>query len=129
MFESVGSDSLDGEPAFYVTDFKRIVGHIETDEITLDNCKPKGGGGLYFRTGLSKSLLRVERAFTDTRNYLTHYNPSKELKAAKDWELEIICLKIEVLFQLHFLQLIGFSREQIDSIVVNSSQLKRKCVL
>ena len=65
--ESYGRDILNWEPAFYVTDFKRIVGHIETDEITLDNCKPKGGGGLYFGTGLSKSLLRVERAFTGVK--------------------------------------------------------------
>lgn len=71
LFESVGSDSLDEESAYwdmlnwepeFNNHFKRIVGHIETDEITLDDCRPNRGFS-YYRTGLSKSLLRVERAF------------------------------------------------------------------
>ena len=62
-----------------------------------------------------------------TRNYLTHHNPRKELKAAKDANLWILCLKMELLFELHILQLMGFSRERIDSIVDNSPELKRKC--
>ncbi len=53
----------------------------------------------------------------NTRNYLTHYNPEKESKAAKDEELWPFCLKMELLFQLHFLQLIGFSREDIEAII------------
>ena len=85
LFESVGSDSLNQESAYwdilgweptFWNHCKRIIGHIETDEITLDNCKPKGGGGLYFRTGLSKSLLRVERAFTGVKydeNEIPHF--------------------------------------------------------
>ena len=62
----------------------------------------------------------------DTRNYLTHYNPSKELKAVKGVNLWPLCMKMELLFELHFLQLIGFSREKIDSIVDNCPGLKRK---
>ena len=62
MFESVGLDSLDKEPTFR-GNFKRIVGRIETSEVTLDGCKFNGGNS-YFRTGLSKSLLRVDRVFT-----------------------------------------------------------------
>ena len=75
LFESVGSDSLDGEshgwdilnwePAFYGTDFKRIVGRIETGEITLDDCKCNGG--FVTPTGFSKSLLRIDRAFTGVK--------------------------------------------------------------
>ena len=62
-----------------------------------------------------------------TRNYLTHHNPRKELKAATGTNLWGICLKMELLFELHILQLMGFSRERIDSIVDNSPELKRKC--
>jgi hypothetical protein len=62
-----------------------------------------------------------------TRNYLTHHDPSKELKAATGTNLWGICLKMELLFELHILQLMGFSRERIDSIVDNSLELKRKC--
>ena len=75
MCESVGSDSLNSESADWDTlnwepefrsHFKRIVGHIETDEITLDDCKPNGGF-IHFKTGLSKSFLRVGRAFTGAK--------------------------------------------------------------
>lgn len=62
----------------------------------------------------------------NTRNYLTHYNPEKESKAAKDEDLWPLCLKMELLFQLHFLQLVGFSQEQIDTFLANSTPLKRK---
>ena len=62
----------------------------------------------------------------NTRNYLTHYDRSLESKAAKDEELWPLCLKMELLFQLHFLQLIGFKREQIDTFLANSIPLRRK---
>ena len=62
----------------------------------------------------------------NTRNYLTHYDLSLESKAAKDEELWPLCLKMELLFQLHFLQLIGFSREQIDSLLADSIPLRRR---
>ena len=65
----------------------------------------------------------------NTRNYLTHYNPEKESKAAKDEDLLPLCRKMELLFQLHFLQLIGFRREQIDSLLANSIPLRRKLEL
>ena len=74
LFEPVNWDSsdwesirnrLNWEPAFG-NHFKRIVGNIETDEVTLDDCRPNGGH-LYFKTGLSKSTLRVSRAFTGVK--------------------------------------------------------------
>ena len=61
----------------------------------------------------------------DTRNYLTHHDQSLESKGTSE-QLQSLCLKIELLFQLHFLQLIGFSREQIDSIVANCRGLQWK---
>ena len=65
----------------------------------------------------------------NTRNYLTHYDLSLESKAAKDEELWPLCLKMELLFQLHFLQLIGFSYEQIDSLLASSPPLSWKVQL
>ena len=62
----------------------------------------------------------------NTRNYLTHYDLSLESKAAKDEGLWSLCLKMELFFQLHFLQLIGFSRGEIDSIMANYKQLRQK---
>ena len=62
----------------------------------------------------------------NTRNYLTHYDLSLESKAAKDEELWPLCRKMEFLFQLHFLQLIGFSREQIDSLLADSIPIRRR---
>ena len=62
----------------------------------------------------------------NTRNYLTHYKPEKESKAAKDEDLWNLCVNMELLFQLHFLRLIGFNREEIDSIVANCRQFQWK---
>lgn len=72
LSKSVGSDSIDWvsfdwdalnwDPIFN-SHFKRIVGHIETDEVTLDGCRFKEGF-TYDWTGLSRSLLRVDRVFT-----------------------------------------------------------------
>ena len=75
LFESIDSDNLDGESGFsdvlnwypaFGNRFKRIVGRLETGEVTLDDCKPNGGYQS-FRTGFSKSLLRVDRAFTGVK--------------------------------------------------------------
>ena len=65
----------------------------------------------------------------DTRNYLTHYTPRLEPRAAKGDDLYILCLKMELLFELHFLELMGFSREKINSIVATCRKLQVKCSL
>ena len=65
----------------------------------------------------------------DTRNYLTHYDPDSESKAAKGRDLEFLCVKMNALFRLHFLKLIGFSGQEIDEIVNKCSHLKGQCNL
>ena len=65
----------------------------------------------------------------NTRNYLTHYDLSLESKAAQGEDLWPLCLKMELLFQLYFLQLIDFTHEQIDAILANSISLKQKLKL
>ncbi len=62
----------------------------------------------------------------DTRNYLTHHDPKLESKAAKDEDLYNLGIKLELLFELHFLDLMGFSQVEIDSIVTNNPILQWK---
>ena len=76
--------------------------------------------------GNKKKRKKLINGITDTRNYLTHYDPCKESQAAKGQDLWILCLKMELLLELHFLQLMGFSGEKIDSIIDNCPELKRK---
>lgn len=63
----------------------------------------------------------------DTRNYLTHHNPKLKEKSAKGQVLMFLCNKMNVLFRLQFLKLIGFSIQEIDDIVDNCSYFKGEC--
>ena len=67
----------------------------------------------------------LEKEIVGTRNYLTHRNPEKESEASKGKDLGTLCLKMEWLFQHHFLQLIGFSREQIDTLLTKGRFTRR----
>ena len=68
---------------------------------------------------------KLVNEIVNTRNYLTHHNPKKESKASKGKDLGTLCLKMEWLFQHHFLQLIGFSREQIDTLLTKGRFTRR----
>ena len=72
--------------------------------------------------GTSKKRKELIKSIVDTRNYLTHYNPSLKPRITKGEHLPFLCSKMELLFQLHILQFIGFSQEDIDSIVDNCEQ-------
>ena len=63
----------------------------------------------------------------DTRNYLTHYDPKLEKKAAKGRVLEFLCHKMNALFRLQFLKLIGFDEQEINDIVDKCPYLKGQC--
>ena len=65
----------------------------------------------------------------NTRHYLTHHDSKLESKAAKGQALEFLCHKMNALFRLHFLKLIGFSEQEIDDIVDKCSYLKGVCNL
>lgn len=62
----------------------------------------------------------------NTRNYLTHYDKSLENKACSGLQLFELCMKMECLFQFHFLKEIGFSEQQIKLIAENNYKLKQK---
>ncbi len=76
---------------------------------------------------------RKRRSFidkvVDTRNYLTHYNSELATKAAH-WEaLWKLYRKLEALFQLHLLRLIGIDLDSIRSIVNENRALGEKLEL
>ena len=63
----------------------------------------------------------------DTRNYYTHYDETNTENRAKEAnELFELYGKLEALFQLHLLKLIGLDDPAIDSIVQENRVLRRK---
>ena len=67
-------------------------------------------GNSHTRRGFVKKVV-------DTRNYLTHYDQSLEAEAVKGQELSDLHQKLEALFRLHLLKLVGLDEATIDSIV------------
>lgn len=78
------------------------------------------------KLGSSKERNKLLRKIVDTRNYLTHYSENLKDNAADGEELWNLCQKMEVIFQLHFLKVVGFSDEEIESVVKNSYPLQQK---
>ncbi|UNP88286.1 hypothetical protein MNZ22_17015 [Aeromonas encheleia] len=76
--------------------------------------------------GASKERSKIIRAIVDTRNYLTHYDPSLKDASAKGTELLSLSLKMEAIFQLHLLQILGFTQSEIKSVFENSYDLQQK---
>lgn len=76
--------------------------------------------------GSSKERNKLLRQIVNTRNYLTHYNEDLEHEMAKGRELWLLCLKIEAIFNLHFLNIIGFTTDEIEQVIKNSESLKKK---
>ena len=76
--------------------------------------------------GNSKERGKLAYKITVTRNYLTHRDPDLEPEAAKGRDLLVLCLKMELLFELHFLKLTGFTPGRIKSIADNCPKLLRK---
>lgn len=76
--------------------------------------------------GSSKERGKMIRSIVNTRNYLTHYNESLEEKAADGAELWAICQKMEAMFQLHILNILGFSKNEVSAIYENSENLRNK---
>lgn len=66
------------------------------------------------------------REVVDTRNYFTHLSEELEGKEAKGQELLVLYEKLEALFQLHLLRLVGFQADGIDSIIRSNYPLRRK---
>ncbi len=62
----------------------------------------------------------------DTRNYLTHYDGELAKRVSSGEDLWKLCMKLEALFQLHFLRLIGMDIKSIKSIANENHALRNK---
>ncbi|WP_334471973.1 HEPN domain-containing protein [Arsenophonus sp. PmNCSU2021_1] len=76
--------------------------------------------------GTSEERNKFIRKIVDMRNYLTHYNENLEGEFVKERNLYILCLKMEFILNLHFLNVIGFTVDEVKKIVKNCEPLKRK---
>lgn len=76
--------------------------------------------------GNSNQRNELIGSIVDTRNYLTHYDKSLESKAASGKNLLFLCLKMEAIFQLHLLQVLGFTQTEVKSVYDNSHKLQQK---
>ncbi|MBQ4765753.1 hypothetical protein F9U42_01225 [Pectobacterium versatile] len=77
--------------------------------------------------GKNKEREKMIRSIVDTRNYLTHYEKNLKDKAATSGkQLYLLCIKMEAIFQLNILNMLGFSKNEIISIIKKNSNLRRK---
>lgn len=76
--------------------------------------------------GTNSERNKLLRQIVDTRNYLTHYDENLKDKLVTGGDLWILCLKMEVIFQFHFLHVIGFTTEDIKKTVQNCTNLQNK---
>jgi len=76
--------------------------------------------------GNQSDIDRMIGRIVDTRNYLTHYDESLNPKAAQGRGLWLLYSKMEAIYQLHFLKVIGFADDEVSSVVENCYTLKRK---
>lgn len=74
----------------------------------------------------TQKISTLIQAIVDTRNYLTHYEGTNKESVAKGHDLLPLCLKMEAIFQLHLLSILGFTKEEIGSIFKNSPDIRRK---
>ena len=63
-------------------------------------------------------------SIVDTRNYFTHYTKELEGKATQGKKLLQLCGKLELLFQLHLLNRIGFSASEIQEICQENRKIQ-----
>jgi hypothetical protein len=75
--------------------------------------------------GDPKSRKKLITNIVDTRNYLTHFDKSSKHKAISGGDLAFLCFKMEALLQLHFLQVLGFTKSEISVVLNNCDQLKQ----
>jgi hypothetical protein len=96
------------------------------NEINLRNRIKKIVAAFKEHIGNSKTREKLISNIVDTRNYLTHFDKSSKHKAVSGRELAFLCFKMEALLQLHFLQVLGFTKVEINSVLNNCDQLKQK---
>ncbi|MCQ8183649.1 hypothetical protein NP603_21255 [Methylomonas sp. SURF-1] len=76
--------------------------------------------------GASAERNKLIRSIVNTRNYLTHYDEKLKKDAVTGEELWFLCVKMEAIFQLHLLQVLGFTNEEVNSVFNRSYELQKK---
>lgn len=76
--------------------------------------------------GNEKEKKYFIESLVNTRNYLTHYDETLKSRAIEGKDLYFICHKMEVIFQIYLLKMLGFDKQKVDSIVKNNSMIKQK---
>lgn len=125
------------------SEFNKVVAEImqycPEDKIVWLEGRLKYGNEIYFSKRIEKMIepfkkhignheerKKIIRKIVDTRNYLTHYNEELKENIAQGKDIWVICLKMEVIFQLHFLYILGFTDNEISNVIENSYPLKQK---
>lgn len=123
-YETLVSKVLEGCPAEHLDWLNGRLTH--GNEINLGKRIKKIIEPFKDHLGTSRERSKLLRRIVDTRNYLTHYSESLRNKSAKGRDLWVLCMKMEVIFNLHFLKVIGFTDKEINGVVGNCHPLKRK---
>ena len=81
--------------------------------------------------GNSSELKALVQNTVDIRNYLTHYDKAEEsrVKQIMDRDLYDICLKLDALLQLQFLQFTGMDVDRIKSMASRNHVLRHRLAL
>lgn len=124
VFESLVSKILGTCPKEHLEWLKGRLMH--GNEITLSKRLKKVIEPFKDFLGTNEERSKLLRQIVNTRNYLTHYNENLKDKLPKGRDLWILCLNMEVIFQLNFLHVIGFTTEEIEKTVENCTKLKNK---
>jgi ApeA N-terminal domain 1 len=76
--------------------------------------------------GTNEDRNKIIHKIVNTRNYLTHYDESLKSETVEGKDLFMLCMKMEAIFQLHYLKILGFTNEEVSNVVKNCYSLKRK---
>lgn len=78
------------------------------------------------RIGNNDDRKKLIRSIVNTRNYFTHYDDAIDIDPTNIQALWNLCMKMEAIFQLHFLKEVGFTDDQINNVVKHNNELKNK---
>jgi hypothetical protein len=123
-FEILVAEVLKGCPEDHVDWLKGRLAH--GNEINLGKRLKRIIEPFKNHLGNSGERAKLLRKIVDTRNYLTHYSESLKEASASGSDLWVLCQKMEVIFNLHFLKVIGFTDKEVNHVIANSQPLIRK---
>ncbi|UKA11693.1 HEPN domain-containing protein [Photobacterium damselae] len=123
-FDSLVSTILEGCPKEHVDWLKGRLMH--GNEINLSKRLNKIIEPFQDHLGTKKEIKKLLRKIVSTRNYLTHYSKNLEDESATGKDLWILCLQMEAIFNLHFLNVVGFTDEEINRVIENCYPLRQK---